>query len=175
MINQKWYKNRNILIIAAVVVIIAIVFIFALTQKSAPVVADDAKILNDSQNDDATTDIESVDAAAYVLCSLPSSGYYGLLPLPAEGSVSYPIHQTLPDGTEVENTLHLTPDGFCMESSTCANQDCVSQGTVTLENRERRVLKNCVICLPNQLMAELYTAEEIAQMQLQESDPANVE
>ena len=60
----------------------------------------------------------------------------------------------------------MTADSICMHSSSCDNQDCVEQGVVSLENRSKRVLQNMVICLPNQVTLELYTAEEITQLLL---------
>ena len=64
--------------------------------------------------------------------------------------------------------IHLTPDGVYMEDSTCANHDCVNQGTVTLENRNDRILGNMIICLPNQVTLQLYTPEEILTMMKQQ-------
>ena len=156
MKNRKWYQNRNLLIVAGLVLFIAAVFGFAFLQNRSP-----AALRNAGTSQNAADE-----PTAYVLCSLPSSGYTGIIPLPAEGGVSYPIRQTLADGTEAENILHLTPEGFCMESATCPNQDCVHQGFVTFENRETRILQNSVICLPNRVMVSLYSAEEIAQMDL---------
>ena len=101
-------------------------------------------------------------AAAYVL--VMGSGPVGLLPLPAEGEYLRPIRQTLPDGSEWVNVVHLTPEGFWMESSNCEGQDCVEEGTVTLENREERILGNLVICLPHELVLELLTREEVLRM-----------
>ena len=103
---------------------------------------------------------------AYVLCRLSFSGQFMLLPLPKEGERTCPITQALPDGAEAENILHLTAEGFYMESANCKNGDCLRQGMVTLKNREDRLLQNCVICLPHQLTAELYTAGEIAALEL---------
>ena len=40
----------------------------------------------------------------------------------------------------------------------------MKQGTVTLENRDERILYNMIICLPNQVMLELYTPEEVLEM-----------
>lgn len=59
-----------------------------------------------------------------------------------------------------ENVIHLTPDGFHMVSSTCADQICIQQGEVTLENRDMRVLAGFVICIPNDLQLELLSPEE---------------
>ena len=47
-----------------------------------------------------------------------------------------------------------------MESSNCDNQNCVQEGTVTLENMNQRVLFNMVLCLPHQLSLEMLTASE---------------
>ena len=41
----------------------------------------------------------------------------------------------------------------------------VMQGVVTLENRASRVLKNSILCLPNDVIIELYSAEEMKEMQ----------
>ncbi len=84
----------------------------------------------------------------------------GWLPLPTEGEERFPLPQTLPDGTGTLNVLHLTPQSVWMEDADCENHDCMDQGEVTLENRWERVLGNMIICLPNQVVLELYSAEE---------------
>ncbi|MBR1560829.1 MAG: NusG domain II-containing protein [Clostridia bacterium] len=101
-------------------------------------------------------------APGYVLVTLWDRS--GWLALPEEGELSVPIEQTLPDGTEATNVVHLTPTGVHMEDSTCENHDCVGQGEVTLDNRKDRILGNMIICLPNQVVLELYTPEEILEM-----------
>lgn len=101
-------------------------------------------------------------AKAYVLVSTATQS--GWLPLPEEGEVSYPLRQLLPDGSEAENLIHLTPDGVYMEDATCENHDCVDQGAVTLQNRDERILGNMIICLPNQVVLQLYTPEEVLEL-----------
>jgi len=98
-------------------------------------------------------------AKGYVLVT--SATRNGILPLPEAEPYSYELRQVLPDGTETVNVIHVTPDGVCMEDSTCENHDCVNQGTVTLDNRKDRILSNMIICLPNQVYLELLTPEEI--------------
>ena len=105
---------------------------------------------------------ETPRAKAYVLVTTPSQA--GWLPLPEEEEISYPIRQVLPDGTEAENVIHLTPEGVFMEDSTCEGHDCILQGEVTLENRKDRILGNMIICLPNQVTLQLYTPEELLEM-----------
>ena len=61
----------------------------------------------------------------------------------------------------MSNTIHVTPDSIWMEHSTCDNQDCVMQGTVSLDNMETRVLSNMIICLPNEVVLELHTPETL--------------
>ena len=159
MKDRKWYRNPNFLLIAVLLCAIAAVFAIALRQQPSS-----------ARNPSVSTGADADEPTAYVLCSLSASGTSELVPLPTAGSVTYPIRQTLADGTAAENILLLTPEGFCMGSATCANQDCVHQGQVTLDNRDIRLLQNSVICLPNQVMAELYTAGEIAQMELSEAE-----
>ena len=69
---------------------------------------------------------------------------------------SYTITQ--PDGKE--NVVHVTATGAVMHSSTCDNQSCVHQGWATLENRDSRVLGGLIICLPNEIVLEVLSAQE---------------
>ncbi|MBQ9252483.1 MAG: NusG domain II-containing protein [Clostridia bacterium] len=103
-------------------------------------------------------------ATGYILVTSPTLS--GWLPLPESEDYLFPLNQTLPDGSQVENILHVTPEGVYMESSSCENQDCIHQGTVTLENRNDRILYNMIICLPNQVTLQLFTPEEVLQMYL---------
>lgn len=97
-------------------------------------------------------------AAGYVLVSSPTVTVW--LPLPEKEDYVYPLKQVIAGG-ETLNMIHLTPDGVYMESSTCENQNCVEEGVVTLENRDSRILGNMIICLPNQVTLELYSAGEL--------------
>lgn len=159
--------NRNVLIILILALVIVALLVIALL-KPGKVDLTGADVWATQTPVAVTTDGKSETgtgaSAGAVLCRLTGSGDVGILPLPAEGEISYPIRQVLADGTETENILHLTPDGFYMESSTCKNQNCVQQGKVTFENRDYRILTNCVVCLPNQVTAELYDTQEIDRM-----------
>ncbi len=103
-------------------------------------------------------------------CSFRVIGYvlvtagdtYGWLPVPDEGEYLFPLKQVLQDGTEAENVIHVSSEGVWMESSTCDNQDCVTQGMVTFGNMNRRILQRMIICLPHRVTLELYTAEEVS-------------
>ena len=66
---------------------------------------------------------------------------------------------TIDQGNGVVNVLHLLPNGFYMDHSTCDNQLCVGMGTVTVDNYARRVMGPYVICLPNQVEVELIVLE----------------
>ncbi len=86
----------------------------------------------------------------------------GWLPVPEKGEYSYPLEQVLPDGSHTLNVIHVSSEGVYMESSTCENQDCVEQGLVTFDNLSTRILGLFIICLPNCVMLELFTLEEVA-------------
>ena len=101
-------------------------------------------------------------APGYVLVTTATQA--GWLPLPEEGEYSYDLKQVLPDGTEAVNVIHLSPEGVYMEDSTCENHDCVDQGEVTLTNKQDRILGNMIICLPNQVVLQLFTPEEVLDM-----------
>lgn len=94
----------------------------------------------------------------YLVVSVDGKAYE---PIPLTGEGDYTINQK---EIGVSNTIHVTKDSVYMASSTCTNQDCVKQGTVTRQNRDSRVLGNMVICLPNKVSLQLCTAQEIAQM-----------
>ena len=46
---------------------------------------------------------------------------------------------------------------------------------MTFENRDYRILTNCVVCLPNQVTAELYDAQEIDRMMAEMKTQGNGE
>ena len=77
-----------------------------------------------------------------------------------EGKVVHPAGS----GREIVNVIHVTPSGVYMESANCENQDCVLQGEVTLDNKGSRPLENMIICLPHQVVLELYSTEELLAM-----------
>lgn len=127
--------------------------------------------LDTAQPQEETPSAEPTVSAAADTTPVPARGYVRVtagnesrwFPLPEEGEVSFTVRQQSGDD-QLENIIHLTPEGVYMEASTCHNQDCVEQGMVTLENRETRVLSNWIICLPNQVSIELFTPEEVGVM-----------
>ena len=138
----------------------------AVEGEDAEAPADETETSADGEEAPADGEGEEADAPqpanGYVLVT--TSTQAGWLPLPDEGEYSYSLKQTMSDGTEVENVIHLTPNGVYMEDSTCENHDCVMQGEVTLENKEDRILSNMIICLPNQVYLQLFTPEEVLEM-----------
>lgn len=101
-------------------------------------------------------------ARGYVRVVSPTAE--GWLPLPDEEDYVYPLRQVGGDGREIVNVIHVTPFGVYMESANCENQDCVLQGEVTLSNKGTRPLENMIICLPHQVVLELYSTEELLAM-----------
>lgn len=58
------------------------------------------------------------------------------------------------------NKIRITPDSVDMEYSTCENQDCIGEGTITLDNYNDRILGTWIICLPNQVTIEMVPADK---------------
>ncbi len=87
-------------------------------------------------------------AEAYLYVYLKNR-LYGIVPLGEEQDM------TVDQGDGVVNVIHLLPDGFFMASSTCDNQLCVMEGTVTVQNYRSRVLGTSILCLPHGLDLEL--------------------
>jgi len=91
---------------------------------------------------------KAAEADAYLFIIL-NNRVWGIEPLGEERDV------TVDQGDGVVNVIHLLPDGYYMASSTCDNQLCVSEGTVTVDNYQRRILGASVLCLPHALQLEL--------------------
>ena len=186
--EQKRLDKKNLLVLGAVIVLIVIVAVIAATQKrelnptlgpleadatAAPVVTEAASAVPETTAaPEATEAPESTEtpasteepaaakepAQAYLVVSV-AGAMYEPIPLYEEG------RYTVKRG-DLVNTIEVTPDSIKMHASSCDNQDCVEQGVVSLENRSKRVLQNMIICLPNEVVLELYTPEEIAALLL---------
>lgn len=170
-------RNKNVWIILAAVVLIALVGVLAMVVKpdvdisgdALPVAtqppADEGEATGTdvaTDTDIATgTDIATITDAApvpqsYLLVTVGNTTYRPL-GLYTEGVFTLSQGE---DGTVV-NAVHVTPTSVWMESSTCDNQDCVEQGVVSLDTMNDRVLGNMIICLPHQVTLQLYTVEEM--------------
>lgn len=53
------------------------------------------------------------------------------------------------------NTIEVKDGAIFMSHSTCADQLCVQQGSMSPETYEKRPLLNWIICLPNKVTVEL--------------------
>lgn len=154
-------RNRNLWVLAAVVVAIAVVAVIGIWMPQELRSADPASTLMPDPTVESTVtpteEAAPATANAYLLVTVGGTLYE---PIAIYEDSKYTIRQE--DGKE--NVIHVTPDSVCMESSTCENQDCVLQGTVTLENMDERVLANMIICLPNEITLELYTPQGLAEV-----------
>ena len=136
---QKRFDKKNLIVIFAVVLLIAIAAVIAVTQRKelAPVTEDSRAFL-----------VITVAGEMYEPIELTEDGRYSI----TRG--------------DMVNVIAVTKDSVTMHSSTCENQDCVLQGTVSLANRNDRVLQNMILCMPNEVVLELYTEEEVAALLL---------
>lgn len=62
------------------------------------------------------------------------------------------------------NVVLVKKNGFDMFEASCPDQVCVTEGEVTLENREERILGSFIICMPNNIVLELQSAEELLEL-----------
>jgi hypothetical protein len=158
------FKRKDWLIIA--VALLMALGLFVLTRSgihlNAPGGNDPLSVLKEVVQpavSGAPPEATQGEAMAYLVLTMGDTRYK---PLPLYKESTYRLRQ--PDGKE--NVFHVTRDSVFMESANCDNQNCIQQGTVTLDNRDARVLGNMIICLPNQVVLELITpreAEEKAQ------------
>ena len=171
---KKLLRNRNFILVLALVIVALIVLLAAslidfspkdlpstvetlptatpVSQETAAPEATAAPAEGESAA--APTGAEVFTAPGYVYISASGEGRWFALPESEPGTI------TVKDGEKV-NVIRLTSNGVMMESSTCDNQDCIYQGTVTLENMDERTLQNKIICIPNEVILELYTYEEL--------------
>ena len=145
---MKWLRNRNVLVVTAIIVLAAVLAAVGLTMRGSKTISDE-QLPGIEPSDTA-----AADESLYLLVTAGSTTFKPIL-LVAEDVLTL----TQDEGTV--NTIHVTPDSIWMESSTCENQDCVEQGVVNAENRHARVLGNMIICLPNRVQLELCDAEEL--------------
>ena len=181
---QKRFDKKNLIVIAALVLLVAAVALTAMLLKpelnptlgtleadptATPVVTEAPSATEAPAADAAATEapaaettanegLDSLNAEAYLVVSVAGM-MYEPIPLVEEGR--YSIRRG-----DLVNVIEVTPTSIRMHESSCDNQDCVEQGTVSLENYKQRVLQNMIICLPNEVVLELYTTEELAQLML---------
>ena len=158
---KKLLKNKNVLVVLALLVVSIAVLIFALNMNTTP---DTLPTIEQSQTTvaapEATLSPDEAMPLGYILAQKNGDG--GWIPLSTGEDMVISISDE--SDPSIKNVLRITQNGFKMESSTCDNQDCVDQGEVTLENMDERVLMNMVICLPHQLSVELYSIEQLVEM-----------
>lgn len=135
-LDQVRLNRRNLIVLLAVVLLIAVAGTIALIQRG--------KLAEVPEN-----------TAAYLVITVAGETYE---PIRLDSAGRY----TVTRGDKV-NVVEVTEDSIRMHSSTCDNQDCVLQGTVTLENRADRVLQSMILCLPNEVVLELLTETEARQ------------
>ena len=151
--NSSPARRKNLLIILALAALAAVLLL--ISRVIAPPNATRGQEEIDAQRAALTTqgpeDIRTeapAQAQAYLYIIL-NNRLWGIEPLGEEREV------TVDQGNGTVNVIHLLPDGFYMASSTCDNQLCVSEGTVTVDNYQRRILGTSVLCLPHNLDLEL--------------------
>jgi len=137
--EQKLFDKKNLIVIAVLVLVIAVAGVIAVMQR---------KQLADVPQD----------TTAYLVVTVAGQMYE---PIKLEEEGRYSIKRG-----DMVNEVAVTKDSVTMHASTCDNQDCVLQGTVSLENRADRVLQNMIICLPNEVVLEIYTEEEVVDLLL---------
>ena len=167
--EKKRLDKKNLIVLAALIALIALVALVASLLKptinptlgtlDADPTAVPAATQAPAEENTAAPETTREPAKAYLVVTVAGQ-MYEPIPLYEEG------RYTITRGDYV-NVIEVTPDSIRMRESSCDNQDCVEQGIVSLENKDTRVLQNMVICLPNDVVLELYTPEEIAAMLLE--------
>lgn len=183
--EEKRLSRRNILVVALLVVCIAVIGVIAALRSptidptagqltadatKAPEATDApqaAEVPAASEAPEASGSPAETEPAASseapAATNAPANAY---LVVTVAGAMYEPIPLYAPGRYTVTrgecvNVIEVTEDSVWMAESSCDNQDCVEQGVVTLDNKASRVLQNMVICLPNEVVLELYTRDEL--------------
>ena len=167
-------KKKDIILILCMILLAAVLLLVGLSARHSsdnntkPTTAreseDNREEGSESSTEPADRYSENVRAAAAEYFSKNPADSYLLIRTNLSASVPIPLNEeysftvSQPDGSE--NVIHVGVNSFYMESSNCDNQNCIQEGTVTLENMNQRVLFNMVLCLPHQLSLEMLTASE---------------
>lgn len=160
-------SRKNDFLLIAVVLLVALALLavqgmFRNRTRSLDELTADATLAPDAVSDWATQQPfgpalpESEEpVAGYVLIGVGTEQYGDLIPMDHEKII------TIRQDDDHINQVRITRDSVEMLSSTCENQDCVHQGTVTLENYTTRALQAFILCLPNTVSIELIPAQNI--------------
>ena len=167
-------RNRNLIVLAVAAVLILLVAGLSLLPQQKRAVESGATVAPAQTSGPEAQETQAAPSVSPEASQAPLADAYLLVSV--AGVLYEPIaiyeegEYTVRRG-EMENGIHVTPNSVTMQSSTCDNQDCVLQGTVTLENMAERVLGNMIICLPNEVTLELYTPEGLTDVLLSMEQP----
>ncbi|MBQ8616520.1 MAG: NusG domain II-containing protein [Clostridia bacterium] len=168
--NDKKYRIRNLLVLAGIVVVVVILLVAAATMPRS-VNPTGGELATDAPTATSVSAEETADPASTAAPEATVAPAEAYLVVTVAGTMYEPIalyeegRYTVKRGDYV-NVIEVTEDSICMAESSCDNQDCVLQGVVSLDNKDERVLRNMVICLPNEVTLELYTQEELVSLLL---------
>lgn len=102
--------------------------------------------------------------AAVHFLSPKASSHYAVIYV---GSAPYQVVDLTEDqvievdqGNGTVNHIEVKDGTINMVDSTCPDQQCIYQGAMSMENYEERVLRNWIVCLPNQVTIELALDED---------------
>ena len=147
-------KNANVRVLVIVAALIVLVLAAAgITSGKQGKVAPNAS--GDRVTITPAIPERTEDTQAYLRIQVGDE-IWPLIPLTEEGE--YTITQ---NETGRKNVVRTTAEGAVMHFSTCDNQNCVQQKDVTLQNRDLRAMGNLIVCLPNEVVLELLTPEEV--------------
>lgn len=171
-------KKRDIVVIIVIILAALALIIFlrpgafkpstppAATPTAAPFVIDDTSANNQNNPAEASISPSSPEGSLSPVMQTSQEGVQAFLQI-IIGQTKHLPYPLIGEGELVltqeggqTNVIHYTPTSFVMHSSTCDGQDCIAQGEVTLENMDKRVFFNSVICLPNQVSVSLLTPQE---------------
>lgn len=116
------------------------------------------------QATDAAAEPTLPPAQAYMIVYVGTGMYE---PIPLRGSARFTVKT---NGGANVNTIEVNETSVWMAESTCPTQDCVNQGVVSLENKDTRILGDCIYCMAHNVTLQLIDAEQYAQLMEEMAD-----
>lgn len=152
-------RNANVKLVMALIAVILAVGLTGLLAGNNTIIPNVTKNHSSPLTITATEGLIIPSADNAMPVEVPSDTAW--LSIRADGSVYPPVplvcegDYTFTQADGGYNTLHVTRSSIRMISADCSTQDCVHQGTASLEAMDFRPLGGQIICLPYKLVVEL--------------------
>lgn len=171
---EKRFRSGNVVVLLVLVLAIAVVCVIAalysgkvdtdrpvIGELSADATAQPTAAPAETAapaDDEPAAEEELPPAQAYLIVYVGTGMYE---PIPLRGSARFTLKT---NGGANVNIVEVNETSMWMAESTCPTQDCVNQGVVSLENKDTRILGDCIYCMAHNVTLQLIDAQQYAEV-----------